>query len=52
MGEPLVELATSSGPILLYRCSLCGAYWRESLRESHLVTEAQARTDFPGAFAL
>jgi hypothetical protein len=29
---------------------MCGSYWVFNVREAHVVTESEARSDFPGAF--
>lgn len=49
---PLVRLGAGEGPIFLYRCADCAAYWEENLREAHVVTEDSARLSFPQAFPL
>ena len=46
MIEPLEHLATSDGPIFLYRCRKCGCLWEENLRESHPVTKDVAKERF------
>ena len=45
---PLVQLGRDgSGYIGLDQCRLCGALWRSSLREGHVITEQEARREFP-----
>jgi hypothetical protein len=46
----LKQLAASQGPIFLYRCEECGAWWEENMRESHVITEGEARERFPAIF--
>ena len=46
MGEPLKRLATSEGPIFLYRCRKCGTLWEENLREAHPITGIAAKERF------
>ena len=45
---PFVTLGDSSGPIFLHQCRMCGALWRKSIREAHVIAEEDARRDFPG----
>jgi hypothetical protein len=49
-GSPLKQIGVSDGPIFLYVCENCGAFWIENLREAHPVTELYARETFPNAF--
>ena len=46
---PLVRLGVAEGPTFLYRCTRCGAYWQESLREAHVIDQVAARHEFPEA---
>ena len=46
---PLEELGHATGPIILYRCTECSAFWEETLREAHVVSEAEARKTYPAA---
>lgn len=46
MSQPLEKIAVSDGPIFLYRCSICGALWEETLREAHPISREEARKDF------
>ena len=46
MAEPLEQIATSDGPIILYRCKTCGCLWEENLREAHPLTTEAARKRF------
>lgn len=48
---PMKYLGSATGPVLLYRCSVCGSYWEETLREAHVISEAEARETYPDAFA-
>ena len=47
MSDPLEQVATSDGPIFLYRCKKCGALWEENLREAHTITKEDAQNRFP-----
>lgn len=35
----------------LHHCNACGAYWIFNEREAHVISEYEARADFPHAFA-
>ena len=45
---PFVTLDDSAAWIALRQCQHCGALWRSSDREAHVITEEVARHDFPG----
>lgn len=38
------------GPLILYRCDVCGTYWEEDPHHPVAITEAEARKKFPHAF--
>ncbi len=49
--NPPTKVFTSvSSHARLARCRLCGAWWQESEREAHVISEAEARATFSGYF--
>ncbi len=49
--SPLREIGQSTGPVFLYVCDVCGAYWIENLREAHVISETEARAVLGPAFS-
>ncbi len=49
--SPPVRIGVAKGPIFLYHCERCGAYWLVTLREAHVISEEEARHLFPHVFS-
>ena len=49
---PPERIATSADLwAFLHKCELCGTFWMFNVREAHPISEAEAMTEFPEAFA-
>ncbi len=48
---PARVAAHASGWSFLHRCEACGAYWEFNVREAHVISEAEARQNYPEVWA-